>query len=185
MNNTNSIVLILNRNWYPIGFCNLFHAVSKVCSERAKFLDINTCQLHDIYDWFNNVNGDRYLSTPSGPFTIPEIIVSCFYSKIPFYKPFPNKKNILKRDNYICQYTGKKLSTKDATVDHILPKSRGGALSWDNCVASSFFINNFKKNRTPGETGIELINNPRIPIWTIFHTLPKSFEIPSSWKNFI
>jgi HNH endonuclease len=185
MTKSNNIILMLNCNWYPIGFCDVFHAVSKVCSGRAKLLDTKTYQLHDIYDWFKFVNGDHYMLTTSGQFAIPEVIVSCFYNKIPLYKPYPNKKNILKRDNYICQYTGKKLSHKEATVDHILPKSRGGSFSWDNCVASSFFINNFKKNRTPDETGIKLLKSPRSPTWTIFNTLPSSFEVPISWKNFI
>jgi 5-methylcytosine-specific restriction endonuclease McrA len=67
----------------------------------------------------------------------------------------------------------------------VFPKSRGGQLSWENCVAASFEINNMKRNRTPEEFGINLPKMPSMPKWTIFHNLPSNFSMPDSWKNFI
>ena len=179
------IVLILNCNWHPVGFCNVFHAITKVCSERARFLDTENFQLMGIEDWFEYDRYSKTISTTRGAFPVPEIIVACHYAKIPTFKPYPTKKNILKRDNYVCQYTGKKLSSKEATIDHVFPKSRGGPLSWENCVAASFEVNNMKRNRTPEEFGINLSMRPSMPKWTIFHTLPSNFSMPDSWKNFI
>jgi len=181
----NRVVLVLNCNWHPVGFCDVFHAVVKVSSDRAKFLDHNSYHLYNISEWLTNVKSDDNISTTKGPFAVPEIVVACHYSKIPKYNPFPTKKNILKRDNYICQYTGRKLTAKEATVDHVYPKSRGGALSWENCVAASFEINNFKGNRTPDESGLYLKSNPSVPNWDLLYRLPNSYSIPKSWKDFL
>lgn len=71
------------------------------------------------------------------------------------------KKRVYARDNYICQYSGKKLRPSDATIDHILPKSRGGKSTFENCVTCSRDINIKKGDRTPDEAGLKLIHVPR------------------------
>lgn len=185
MRQYNRLTLVLNCNWHPIGFCDVFHAVVKVSSDRAKFLDPKNFQLYGINEWLNNVKSNENIITTRGPFAVPEVVVACHYTKIPKYNPYPTKKNILKRDNYICQYTGKKLTSREATVDHVFPKSRGGSLSWENCVAASFEINNIKADRTPEESGLFLSSIPSVPNWDLLYKLPNSFVIPDSWKNFI
>jgi 5-methylcytosine-specific restriction endonuclease McrA len=72
-------------------------------------------------------------------------------------------KGIFRRDLYICQYTGVALLPDQLTVDHIIPKSRGGKSTWENCVTASRKINLEKGNKTPEEAGLKLLNKPTSP----------------------
>ena len=73
------------------------------------------------------------------------------------------KGNIHLRDNYSCRYCGKKLESKDVTIDHIIPRDRGGKNTWENCVTSCFPCNNKKDNRTPNEARMVLLTKPYKP----------------------
>lgn len=70
----------------------------------------------------------------------------------------PTRKSIYERDNATCQYCANRISFSRATVDHVLPKSRGGKNTWTNLVLSCASCNNEKGNRTPREANMELLN---------------------------
>jgi hypothetical protein len=70
---------------------------------------------------------------------------------------------IFKRDNYMCQYTGKKLSGSQLTIDHIVPKKLGGKSTWTNCCTASLEINALKSCRPLSETGLTLLRKPTTP----------------------
>jgi hypothetical protein len=107
---------------------------------------------------------DEYVSTPNTVYRLPNIVVCSTFNKIIFKKVlFPTKSNIWQRDNYICQYSGKKLTRENVTVDHILPKSRGGENSWTNLVTCDKDLNVWKGDRTPKECGLKLLNKPSQP----------------------
>ena len=74
-----------------------------------------------------------------------------------------SRKNVLVRDNMVCQYCGIKCTSKTATLDHIMPSSRGGKSSWENVVLSCGDCNNKKDNRTPREARMVLRTVPRRP----------------------
>jgi 5-methylcytosine-specific restriction endonuclease McrA len=86
-------------------------------------------------------------------------------------------RGIWLRDGGVCQYTGKKLSTSEGNIDHIVPKSRGGKTSWTNCVLSHRTVNAKKGNRTPEEAGLKLIKQPSVP-----KQLPITFYIKNSYN---
>ena len=102
----------------------------------------------------------KTVTTPTRTFNIHEII------KISSHDDFPGAilkrkvrvthRRILERDNHLCAYCGQKADT----VDHIMPKSRGGGNTWDNLIAACFPCNNYKDNRTPLESGMELMFMP-------------------------
>jgi hypothetical protein len=73
------------------------------------------------------------------------------------------RARVLRRDNWICQYCGVKQPLKELTVDHVLPKSRGGENSWENLTTACFTCNNQKGNRTPEEAGMKLLSIPGPP----------------------
>lgn len=76
----------------------------------------------------------------------------------------PNRKAILSRDDYLCQYCGTFGSKTNAlTIDHVIPKSRGGQDNWDNMVCACISCNNKKDNRTPEEWGVPLVKRPKAP----------------------
>jgi 5-methylcytosine-specific restriction endonuclease McrA len=72
-------------------------------------------------------------------------------------------KGVFKRDYYQCQYTGEILPHNELTVDHVIPRSRGGLSTWDNCVTASLDVNAKKGDRTPEEVGLRLIKKPIAP----------------------
>ena len=73
----------------------------------------------------------------------------------------PTRKNIFRRDRHICQYCSCKLEGPNATVDHVLPRSRGGKHKWDNVVACCLSCNRKKGDRTPSEAKMDLLSNPK------------------------
>lgn len=74
-----------------------------------------------------------------------------------------SSSGVFRRDQHDCQYCGITLATNKLTIDHVLPRSRGGENSWRNCVCSCFECNNKKSNRTPEEAGMKLIRKPAVP----------------------
>lgn len=95
-----------------------------------------------------------------------------------------NRKNVVWRDQNTCQYCGNKFSFQDLTMDHVIPKSRGGDRKWTNIVSCCKKCNSKKSNRTPEEAKMPLIRKPIIPRWDI-HVLLRDKEIPNEWNDFI
>jgi 5-methylcytosine-specific restriction endonuclease McrA len=116
---------------------------------------------------------------------IPEIVVSSFYDRVPKLYIHSSRRNILKRDRYVCQYSGRHLDPSEATVDHIIPKSKGGKYNWINCVTSSFSINNEKSDSCLEDTDLRLIRKPLSPKNKLLFSLPSDFSLPESWKEFL
>jgi len=101
------------------------------------------------------------INTTSGIFKLPKHIVLKKYVYIPYKEFSPTRKNIFRRDDYTCQYCSCKLQGPTATVDHVLPRSRGGLHKWDNVVSCCLKCNRKKGNRTPSEAKMELLSNPK------------------------
>jgi len=114
----------------------------------------------------------------------PAVIVLKTYVKKKFTSYSCNRKNVVWRDKYKCQYCGNKFCFIDLTMDHIVPKSRGGDKTWTNIVACCKRCNNRKGDRTPEEAKMPLIKKPNIPRWNI-HVLLRNRQIPEEWKAYI
>lgn len=114
----------------------------------------------------------------------PAVIVLKDYIRKDFTSYSCNRKNVIWRDKYVCQYCGNKFQYHELTMDHIIPKSRGGEKSWTNIVACCKRCNSKKGNKTPKEAKMPLIKKPTIPRWNI-NVLLRDREIPSEWKDFI
>lgn len=102
----------------------------------------------DFYDDF------EVLTTSGEAYQIPKTIVLKKYVKLPDRMYRPNRRNIFLRDNYTCVYCEKQLNTEELSIDHILPKSRGGKETWENLVTSCKTCNCSKGDRTPEEAGL-------------------------------
>ena len=142
-------------------------------------------EIIDSFKGFNMCYGGRanvVLNYPDGFF--PAVIVLKSYIRKDFMSYSCNRKNVVWRDRYTCQYCAKKFSFVELTMDHIIPKSRGGDKSWSNIVASCKKCNSNKGNRTPEEAKMPLIKKPTVPRWSI-HVLLRDKKIPQEWKDFI
>jgi HNH endonuclease len=112
---------------------------------------------------------DEELIWSSGKMNFPATLrLLSFVPTIYFIKGF-NKKALIKRDNYSCQYCFKKLSPSQITVDHVFPKAFGGQTSFTNCVVSCWYCNNYKGNRTPEQAGMRLLTKPSAPTSKTFY----------------
>lgn len=114
----------------------------------------------------------------------PAVIVLKNYIRKNFMSYTCNRKNVVWRDQNTCQYCGNKFSFQDLTMDHVIPKSRGGDRNWTNIVSCCKKCNSKKSNRTPEEAKMPLIRKPIIPRWDI-HVLLRDKEIPNEWNDFI
>ncbi len=142
----NGKVLVLNGNYEPLAICSVEKAIVLMYLEKAELVSAMT--------------GKAVHSTSiSMPF--PSVIRLATYIRVPFKKVILSRKNILRRDGHKCMYCG--LTGVMLTVDHIMPKSRGGEDSWENLIAACLRCNNRKGSQTPDEAHMPLAKHPIRP----------------------
>ena len=97
-----------------------------------------------------------------------------------------SRANLFARDNYRCQYCGKRHSPSELTYDHLIPVSRGGRKEWENIVTSCVPCNRLKGNRSPRESGLKLLKKPTAPTGFPIRLqfLMSKIKMPESWRNY-
>lgn len=149
--NTN-LTLLLNSDYTPLGVLNWTDAIIKV-------LFRGNAEVLHYYD-------NDSIKTVNGPIPKPSVIrLKVYVNFRPKRVPF-SVSAVKKRDDYTCQYCSKR-TVKDITVDHVLPKSRGGKNSFTNLVCACFECNTKKADMTPEEAGMPLLSRPTRPIFPI------------------
>jgi len=145
---------------------------------------------HTFDDWIKismfYENGAKIIKSPSISILIPEAIYLPFYESLPKNEVIFSRQNLFLRDRFTCQYCGKILKNpKDRTIDHVIPKSRGGKTVWTNVVLCCKKCNLKKGNQTPEEAGLRLLKPPKPPKWQalILEEFPKNKK--ETWKVFL
>jgi 5-methylcytosine-specific restriction endonuclease McrA len=128
------------------------------------------------HDWIRTVS----LEIP-----VPRIIRLLFYEKVPRWGIKFNRRNIFARDENRCQYCGKRFPTSELSLDHVIPRSRGGRTTWTNVVCACTECNKRKGGRTPEEAVIKLIRRPFVPKHSPIITLKLNSGKYHSWKQFL
>ncbi|NUN08562.1 MAG: HNH endonuclease [Ignavibacteriaceae bacterium] len=124
----------------------------------------------------------KSIRTVGGAFPWPSVIRLTNYINVPFQKVVLTRKNILRRDNYKCTYCGR--GDLPLTIDHVVPKARGGSDSWENLVAACTSCNNKKGDRSPAEANMKMLNRPYVPNHIIF--IKNSVgKIDENWKPYL
>lgn len=152
----------------------------------ASILDPVNYLLMTFEEW--SVSGfqtDRMIKTPMLSIPAPDVIVLKKYGERPPRKVQFTRPNLYRRDDYTCQYCGVEMPERKLTIEHILPRSRGGATSWENCVAACENCNFSKADKTPTEAGMRLKSAPARPAWTPKLALPRGHEARESWQPFL
>jgi len=142
--------LVLNASYEPIQMVDWKEAVCMIMKEKAEIV---------------STYADKMIRSAYEAFEMPKIIRLRKYVKIAKDAAVLrySRRNILLRDKSTCQYCSKRVTGKDATMDHVLPSSRGGKSSWENIVTACCKCNNKKDNRTPKEAGMKLLKEPVKP----------------------
>ena len=114
---------------------------------------------------------------------LPSIIRMLYYIRRPMQKVALTKKNILLRDDYTCQYCQLK-GERLMTVDHVVPKSKGGPSTWENLVCACMRCNNRKNNRTPEHANMLLKRKPKAPKYIPWIRVKRN-TLPDEWHKFL
>lgn len=161
---THKSALILDRDWQPI---------EKVCWRRAFILIIQD-KAHAI-DWYDDI-----VKTPSEEYFVPAVIVLNKKSKRKKKKSTYKKRLVIERDNYVCQYCSRQLTSDSATIDHVLPRSKGGKSTYENTVAACGPCNTRKADKSLKEARMKLLRQPKKPY---VHPLKGKIDSPEpEWE---
>ncbi|NTV01466.1 MAG: HNH endonuclease [Chlorobiaceae bacterium] len=162
-----SKVLVLSASYEPLSICDAKNAVLLVFGGKAV-----TVAHHPGLS----------ISTVSEKFPLPSVVRLTVFVHIRFRAVSLNRKNIFLRDGFRCQYCGRK--DVPLTIDHVMPKSRGGEDTWENLITACRPCNTSKGNRTPAEAGMAPLKEPGSPSRITFfreHYLP----VAESWKPYL
>lgn len=191
-------ILKLNSGFFPIAVTSWKTAMTDIVSgsvhpidvyyetgedgkpDKNKIESFNVIRSFDEWSELPIREVDEFVHTAKRVYRIPPIVVCAKFNKIIQKRVFfPTKHNIWRRDQYVCQYTGKHLTKEDVSVDHIMPVSRGGQNTWENLVTCDKDVNVRKADRTPEECGLKLRNKPVRPSskGTMFSFMRKEWEM--------
>ena len=138
-------VLVLNQNYQPLNICNVRRAVVLVCVGKAEII----------------TNGNMEIKSISSILPEPTVIRLSHMVKRPPSKSKLSRKAVFFRDKFTCQYCNNK--TTQLTLDHVIPRSKGGAHTWENVTSACIKCNHKKASKTPREASMKLISKPMAP----------------------
>jgi 5-methylcytosine-specific restriction endonuclease McrA len=193
--------LVLNKSWYPIDSITVRDALCDVIAERGLFLHKEDYTKHDMRSWMDLPVNDAEpsIKTASGSILVPEIMLLTEYSQVPFRKVVFSRRNIWKRDQKHCQYCGVEPPPDAVSIDHIIPRSKGGETSFENCVLCCMKCNLKKGNKSLQQAGMKLqklkklpdgtvtvvsYDKPKRPVWNPLYAV-KRRTFPKSWAAFL
>ena len=190
-----TIVLVLNRNWQAINIRTPQDAFCQMATNAATALDIElgaggSAQALRPVAWDEWITlpvreGDCAVRTARGTIRVPTVIVAVNFAKVPKKRPKLSAKNIRERDGNRCQYTGRLLHPTEGNLDHVVPRSRGGADTWENLVWAARDVNQRKADRLPHEAGLKLLSVPRAPKEMPVSAMIRNAHGVAEWKLFL
>src|SRR6266576_3695672 len=190
-----TIVLVLNRNWQAIHVRTPQEAFCMMATNVATALEIELGEGARA-EALRPVTWDEWITLPvrpqdnavqtvRGPIRVPAVIVAVNFAKVPEKCPKLCAKTIRERDGNRCQYTGRLLKPDEGSLDHVLPRSRGGKDTWENLVWSSKDVNSRKGDRLPHEAGLKLLSVPRAPKERPASALIRNKHDVADWELFV
>jgi 5-methylcytosine-specific restriction endonuclease McrA len=159
--------LVLNRNWQPVHVTPVARALTMLWNETAVVVDPDDFRQYTWADWSRLAPraGEPFLQAVRARFRVPEVLTLTRYDRTrPLTVTF-SRRNLFKRDHYTCQYCGARPGTSELSIDHIVPRSRGGVSNWENCVLACIDCNKRKGHRTLDESHMRLRRPPFRPSW--------------------
>ncbi len=142
----NRNVLMLNQNYEPLTVCSARRAIVLLFQGKAEMIE--------------TADGLK-VNSVSQSYSLPSVVRLWHYKRVPYKRILLTRKNVILRDGHRCQYCGS--AKGPMTVDHIIPRTKKGADSWDNMVCACVNCNNRKGDRTPEQAGITLLKKPTRP----------------------
>ena len=189
-------VLVLNKLYMAIHIISVRRAFVLLCKDLAEVVSQEDGQFstYDFETWrevslyrakFFRQEDDDWVRTANSEIQVPRVIRLFSYEKLPKQTVKFNRRNIFARDHNQCQYCGKKFSTTELSLDHVVPRSQGGMSTWDNIVCACINCNVKKGGRTPKQAHMTLIRKPEKPKRSPMLNLKLTLSKYQSWKTFL
>jgi len=187
----NEDVLVLNKNWAALRIVTAAEALADLFVGRVEAVDADY-QSYDFASWYElsdyairfEPKKHSFVKTVTREILVPAVVRLLKFDRVRRATVRLSRRNVYLRDNYTCQYTGRRLPTSELNLDHVVPTSRGGRTCWENIVCCSVAINTRKSNKTPTEAGLKLIRQPKKPDPAELLFRSRRFR-HDSWKHFV
>lgn len=165
----NNAVLVLNQNYEPLNVCNVRRALVLVIGGRAEILEARA----------------HHLASASAVFPAPSVIRLMYMIRRPRPRVKLTRREIFIRDGFTCQYCERQAS--DLTIDHVIPRSRGGQHVWDNVVSACKTCNHRKGGKSIAEARMSLRTQPFEPRAGRYYTIERRLDtsIQTDWQKFL
>ena len=163
----NSAVLVLNGNFEPLNVTRVRRAVLLLIVGKAEMVE--------------NCRG--YIQSATEILEVPSVIRLATYVRRPLAPRRLTRREVFNRDRQICQYCGN--TARDLTLDHVVPRSRGGENSWENVVSACVRCNHRKAGRTPREANMRLLREPRPPSPNPYYPFYRFLNMHDEWRKFV
>ena len=162
-------VLVLNATYEPLSIISVQRAVVLLLKEKAELVEATAERLH----------------ASRTSFPVPVVIRLVYFVRVPHPVVLaPTRRSVVVRDNFTCQYCGDTPGRGLLTLDHIVPRSKGGQTSWENVVAACRACNMRKGDRTPEQVGMALRKKPGRPHYVAFLLLSEAGP-KDVWKKYV
>lgn len=182
-----SPVLVLNRYFVPITITSVKRAFVMLYSGVAKAVG-SDYETFDFQSW-SEVSALReqedVIRTVSIVINTPKVILLVRYEGFIRKEAKFNRINIFRRDGGMCQYCRNKFSRSELTIDHVVPRSKGGRSVWDNVVCCCIACNRKKGGRTPAQAAMKLNMKPKKPLWDPFSNIYIKAVRYKAWEPFL
>jgi len=177
--------LVLNRSWTPISTTSVRRALVLVVRGAAGVVHPETFHVHSWDDWLCGAPVDRPVLRGFGiEVRLPEVIALRQYDGYPVRGVAFTRRNVYRRDGFTCQYCRRRPGLEELTIDHVIPRSRGGGSTWENCVTACRSCNTRKANRLAHEIDLYLARKPVAPRWP-GGLDPASVRARPAWHRFL
>ncbi len=177
--------LVLNKFWQPVNVVTVARALTLLFSGNARVVNVDDYSVYEWDDWskLTPLQGENYIKTTSLDLRIPQVITLTHYADLPETAVTFSRRNLFKRDKYVCQYCHKQPGIEQLTIDHVVPRSLGGVSSWENCVLACIACNRQKADKSLKESGLKLRSKPHKPSWRPLYAA-HDFRL-ESWQKFV
>jgi len=163
----NAPVLVLNEGYEPVNLCRTRRAIVLILRGKAEILENSRGEIRSV----------------SQVFQIPSVIRLGYVVRRPHHQRKLTKIEVFNRDHHTCQYCGRQ--TKELTLDHVIPRGRGGEHTWENIVSACIPCNRRKGGRTPGEAGMKLLRQPHVPRNDGFYVPYNLLSNHGEWRKYL
>lgn len=181
-------VLVLNRSWIAVNVATVRRALTLVFQDVARIVAPHDYSTYDFEGWVEatrEAKSGRRIQSATMTISVPEVIVLTnfngrFSKEVRF-----SRRNIFERDENCCQYCGRKFDRAELTLDHVVPRSRGGTSTWTNIVLACMKCNMRKGDKLVGETHMKLLRKPIKPQWATRVGVKLGRVRKPSWERFL